>query len=301
MGDTGVVIATKAHHEGLAARLKARGLDTAKAISDGRYLLMNAEETLPLIMRNGQVDEASFTETIGGLLTRASAATDCKESRIAVFGELVALLWAQGKPQEAIRLEQMWNDLARRHYFSLLCAYPMAGFENDRRIEPFLKMCSQHSGIVPSESYLGLSTMEERLQTIADLQQKTHALENALKLRQSEERFRLLVEAVQDYAIFMLDPDGYIISWNAGAQRLKGYLGAEIIGRHFACFYPPEDVKNGKPEAGLKVAVRDGRFEDEGWRIRKDGSRFWASVILTAVRDDHGQLIGFAKVTRDFT
>ena len=140
--------------------------------------------------------------------------------------------------------------------------------------------------------------MEDCLRTIADLQQKTHALENALKLRQSEERFRLLVEAVQDYAIFMLDPDGYIISWNTGAQRLKGYLGAEIIGRHFACFYPPEDVQNGKPEAGMKAAARDGRFEDEGWRLRKDGSRFWASVVLTAVCDDKGQLIGFAKAPR---
>lgn len=301
VGDAGVVIATKAHHEGLSARLEARGLGTAKAIGQRRYLPVDAEDLLARIMVNGQVNETRFTEIIGDLLTRARNATDCKDSRIAVFGELVALLWADGKPQDAIRVEQLWNDLARDHYFSLLCAYPITGFEDDRHIEPFLKMCAQHSGVVPSESYLGLSSMEERLRTIADLQQKTQALENALQLRQSEQRFRLLVEAVQDYAIFMLDPGGHVVSWNVGAQRIKGYLGAEIIGRHFSCFYPPEDLQNRKPEWELQEATKNGRFEDEGWRVRKDGSRFWANVVITAVRDDGGKLIGFGKVTRDGT
>jgi len=301
VGDAGVVIATKAHHEGLTARLKAQGLDTAMAISQGRYIPVDAEELLPRLMANGQVDETRFTEIITSLLTRARNATDCKDSRIAVFGELVALLWAQGKPQEAIRVEQLWNGLAQHHSFSLLCAYPITGFENDRHIEPFLKMCAQHSGVAPSESYLGLSTMEERLRIIAELQQKARALENALVLRQSEERFRLLIEAVKDYAIFMLDPTGHVMSWNAGAQRIKGYHSAEIIGRHFSCFYPNEDLQNGKPEMELRVAAKDGRFEDEGWRIRKDGSPFWANVVITAVRDDAGKLIGFGKVTRDAT
>ena len=301
VGDGGVVIATKAHLDGLGARLRARGFDTATAISQGRYIPVNAEETLPRIMANGQVDETRFNEIVGDLLTRARTAADCPDSRIAVFGELVALLWADGKAQEALRLEEFWNNLAHNHFFSLLCAYPITGFDNDRHIEPFLKMCAQHSGVVPSESYLGLSSMEERLRTIADLQQRTQALEHALKLRQSEERFRLLVEAVQDYAIFMLDPAGHIVSWNNGAQRIKGYQGAEIIGKHFSCFYPPSDLQNGKPQWELEVASKEGRFEDEGWRIRKDGSRFWASVIITAIRDEAGKLIGFGKVTRDFT
>jgi len=301
VGDGGVVIATKAHLDGLGARLRSRGFDTATAISQGRYVPVDAEDTLPRIMANGQVDETRFNEIIGDLLTRARTVADCPDSRIAVFGELVALLWAEGKAQEALRVEQLWNNLARKHYFSLLCAYPITGFDNDRHIAPFLKMCAQHSGVVPSESYMGLSSMEERLRTIADLQQKTQALEHALKLRQSEERFRLLVEAVQDYAIFMLDPTGHIVSWNNGAQRIKGYQAAEIIGKHFSCFYPPEDLQNGKPQWELEVASKEGRFEDEGWRIRKDGSRFWASVIITAIRDDAGKLIGFGKVTRDVT
>lgn len=120
-------------------------------------------------------------------------------------------------------------------------------------------------------------------------------------LRESEERFRLLVEGVQEYAIFQLDPDGNVISWNAGAQRLKGYDSAEIIGHHFSIFYPQEDQMNNKPRDILARAVRQGQTEDEGWRVRKDGSRFWADAVVTALRDSNGNLLGFAKLTRDST
>jgi len=120
-------------------------------------------------------------------------------------------------------------------------------------------------------------------------------------LRQSEERLRLLVETVEDYAIFMLDPSGRVATWNAGAERIKGYRADEIIGQHFSTFYPPSDVAVGKCEMELEVAARDGRFEDEDWRIRKDGSRFWANVVITAVRNQSGELVGFAKITRDLT
>jgi hypothetical protein len=119
------------------------------------------------------------------------------------------------------------------------------------------------------------------------------------ELRQSEERFRLLVEAVQDYAIFMLDPTGRVVSWNAGAERIKGYRADDIIGHHFRRFYPPEMQSIGHPENELALAIRDGHYEEEGWRIRKDGSRFWASVLITAVYNKDGVHIGFAKVTRD--
>jgi PAS domain S-box-containing protein len=120
-------------------------------------------------------------------------------------------------------------------------------------------------------------------------------------LRQSEERFRLLVETVRDYAIFMLDPQGHVVSWNAGAERSKGYAAHEIIGRHFRTFYPPEQQKSRHPEHELELALRDGRYEEEGWRIRKDGTRFWANVVITAVHDPSGRHVGFAKVTRDTT
>jgi PAS domain S-box-containing protein len=120
-------------------------------------------------------------------------------------------------------------------------------------------------------------------------------------LRRSEERFRLLVEGASDYAIFMLDPEGRVASWNSGAERIKGYREEEILGQNFSKFYPQESVERGKPQHELEVAAAEGRFEDEGWRIRKDGSRFWANVIITALRGQDGQLIGFSKVTRDFT
>lgn len=115
------------------------------------------------------------------------------------------------------------------------------------------------------------------------------------------EQFRLLVASVQDYAIFMLDPRGYVTTWNLGAQRIKGYAADEIIGRHFSTFYPPEDVAAGKPAMELVEAERNGRFEDEGWRVRNDGTRFWANVVITALRDGTGRLRGFGKVTRDLT
>ncbi|HEX6350960.1 MAG TPA: PAS domain S-box protein [Candidatus Dormibacteraeota bacterium] len=125
--------------------------------------------------------------------------------------------------------------------------------------------------------------------------------ELAKELQRSEEALRLLVSNVVDYAIYMLDREGRVVSWNEGAQRIKGYTAEEIIGRHFSTFFPPEEVRAGKPQAELEIAQRVGRYEEEGWRVRKDGSRFWASVVITALRDESGRLRGFGKVTRDIT
>ncbi len=124
---------------------------------------------------------------------------------------------------------------------------------------------------------------------------------NQQELRQSEERFRLLVEDVRDYAIFMLDPGGRVVSWNEGAERIKGYQVWEIIGEHFSIFYTDEDVERGHPEEELRVAAVEGRYEEVGLRVRKDGARFWADVVITALRDEAGELRGFSKVTRDIT
>jgi PAS domain S-box-containing protein len=120
------------------------------------------------------------------------------------------------------------------------------------------------------------------------------------RLRQSEEMFRLLVASVKDYAIFLLDPEGHVLTWNAGAERIKGYKPEDIIGKHFSTFYPEEE-KERKPPLELELAIRDGSVEDEGWRVRKDGTQFWANVVITAVRDERGELRGFAKVTRDMS
>src|ERR687894_62516 len=120
-------------------------------------------------------------------------------------------------------------------------------------------------------------------------------------LRGTEEPFRLLVESVIDYGIFMLDPEGRVASWNAGAERIKGYRANEIVGQHFSRFYTPADIESEKPARELIIATSEGRYEEEGWRVRKDGSWFWANVLITALRDENGRLRGFAKVTRDLT
>jgi PAS domain S-box-containing protein len=139
---------------------------------------------------------------------------------------------------------------------------------------------------------------------LAQLQAARDELERNVRQRtlaESERRLRLMVESVVDYAIFMLDTEGRVATWNAGAERIKGYLAEEIIGQHFSRFYPRDEAQAGKTTAALATAAREGRWVEEGWRLRKDGTAFWASVVISAVRDDTGQLLGYAKVTRDLT
>ncbi len=134
-----------------------------------------------------------------------------------------------------------------------------------------------------------------------DLTQRKFHEEQLQRMLETEERFRLLVEQVKDYAIFFLDAKGNISSWNQGAVRIKGYSADEIIGRHFSIFYTPQDLADDKPGRELSIAIREGRYEEEGWRVKKDGSRFWAAVVITALWDKRCNLTGFAKVTRDMT
>jgi PAS domain S-box-containing protein len=300
-GDAAVVIATQAHREGLEQLLKSHGLDISKAARQGRYLTLDATETLAQIMVNGLPDAERFANVIGSALARAAAALTSERSQLAAFGEMVNVLWATGQYEAALRLEQLWNDLARHHSFSLLCAYPLSGFNSPKHTEPFLRICKEHSSVIPSESYVSLPTDKERLRNITELQQTAMVFERGAALLRSEERFRLFVESVRDYAIFMLDPQGRVSTWNSGAERIKGYKAWEIVGKHLSVFYPEEDLRTRKPWRELEVAAQEGRFEDEGWRLRKDGSRFWANVIITALKDENGQLYGFGKVTRDFT
>ena len=299
-GDAAIVIATPAHREGLAQRLSQRGLDISRLASEGRFVALDAAETLSKITTYGFPDRSRFTELIGGQIVSAQKRME-REQPVAIFGEMVALLWAEGRSTAVLQLEGLWNEIAKTHSFCLRCAYPIGSFYREEHGEPFLKICGQHSVVIPGEHYTLLTGDEQRLRSIAYLQQRAEALEAEIALRHSEERFRLMVEAVRDYAIFMLDTEGRVTTWNVGAERIKGYRASEIIGRHFSCFYPEEDIRSNKPQLGLEAAAREGRFETEGWRLRKDGSKFWAVVIITAIRDTAGNLLGFGKVTRDFT
>ena len=165
-----------------------------------------------------------------------------------------------------------------------------------QRAEDALNLANEELETKVKNRTFELAKANEELRT--EITKRQQVLES---LQKSEERFRLLVEAVKDYAIFMLEPQGHIVSWNSGVERIKGYKAEEIIGQHFSIFYTTEDIKQGKCELELRVAASEGRFEEEGWRVRKDGSLFWASVVVTALHDQAGQLHGFSKVTRDIT
>ena len=301
-GQSAVIVATKAHQETLARRLKGYGVEPAQAAAEGRYVAFDAGELLSRFLLDGQIDQFRFFDVVGEVISRASAASRDEKRGVVVFGEMVALLWAEGKTDLAIQLEKLWNALARNCSFSLRCAYPMQGFSFQRDAAAFAEICGQHSAVIAEA---------------ADWDQTNSAAQSSRANRRSgksqsgvpggpqwgarEEHFREFVEAVQDYAIFMLDTEGRIVSWSAGAERIKGYARGEILGSHFSRFYPPEDVESGKPQRLLDLARKFGRTEDEGWRLRNDGTRFWAHVIITAIRDEAGALIGYGKVTRDLT
>jgi PAS domain S-box-containing protein len=289
------------HLHALARELMARDLNIKRAAAEGRYVPLDATETLSRIMIDQVPDPERFSELLGGTITKAQAAANAEQPCTVVFGEMVALLLAEGKHEAAICLEKLWNRLGDQHSFSLRCAYPMSGFRNEAHGELFARICAEHSAVVPLGGHGLLLSDNEQLRTIATLQQKLEVFESTKALHQSEQRFRLLVEAVQDYAILTLDADGRVNSWNVGAERLKGYKASDILGEHFSRFYPEADVRAAKPTRELETAVREGRVEDEGWRVRKDGSKFWANVIITALKDRDGHVIGFSKVTRDFT
>lgn len=300
-GGAGVAIATAAHREGIARELEMRCIDVSAMMAMGRYLSLDAAETLSKFVVNDMPDVKRFQKVIGGIVAKASAAAVLGSPEPAIFGEMVSLLVREGQAQAAIRLEELWNGLATKQPFSLRCAYTMADFNTDERGEAFSAICERHSAVIPENAgEFGLAEDESRRE-VAKLQQKLQVLRHKKALHESEEKFRLLVEAVQDYAIFALDADGYVSSWNKGAERIKGYKAAEIIGRHFSTFYPERDVLARKPERELEIARRDGRVEDEGWRLRNDGSRFWANVVITALKDSAGNIVGFTKVTRDQT
>jgi signal transduction histidine kinase len=190
-GDAAVVVATKAHRDGLLQGLIAQGFDTGALVAQGRFIALDAGEVLPTFMVEGWPSEERFNEVVGGIVAKARAGSIDTQGRVAIYGEMVALLWADGKAEAAIRLEKLWNGLARTQSFSLFCAYPMSSFERQEDAELLLKVCREHSAVIPTEGYMGLASEDARLRGITQLQQKAKALETEVaehqRLRQELE------------------------------------------------------------------------------------------------------------------
>jgi signal transduction histidine kinase len=184
-GNPIVVIATEQHRHGIQERLKARGFDIAGARQEGRYVALDASETLAKFMVGDEPNAALFAEVVGGIVQAAGNVAVQTNGQVAAFGEMVALLFEQGKIDAAIRLEQLWNELARTHSFSLYCAYPMRSFSRQEHGNAIARICAEHSHVIPAENYLTLSSEEDRLRSVAQLQQKAQALEAEVALRES--------------------------------------------------------------------------------------------------------------------
>jgi signal transduction histidine kinase len=201
-GDGAIVIATKAHRDGISQRLKARGMDPTRAVAQGRYIALDAAETMSKFMLNDFPDAARFTDVVGSVVVQATACAEGKSPHVAAFGEMVALLWAQGKFEAALHLEELWNGLAQTHSFSLRCAYPMHAFDREEHGESFLRVCAVHSAVIPGENYTALSSDDDRSRIIASMQQKALALTTEIlerkrveeELRQSKAGLESLIE-----------------------------------------------------------------------------------------------------------
>jgi PAS domain S-box-containing protein len=243
-GDAAIVIATETHRDGLAQRLKALGLDTATAIEQGRFVLLDASETLESFLLDGWPDAARFADLVGGIVGRAKEAAGGKNARVAAFGEMVALLWAKGRSKAAIRLEQLWNELAQVQSFSLRCAYPLSGFHRETHGETFLEICAEHSAVIPSESYTALINEEERLRHITLLQQRSLALETATVertevekcLRRRESELAEILENAME-GVQQVGPDRRVLWANKALLKLLGYTAEEYIGHELAEFH----------------------------------------------------------------
>jgi signal transduction histidine kinase len=236
-GDAAIVVATQAHREALERRLQARGLSSAKAIRQGRYIVLDAAETLQKFMVEEFPDAARFKEVLSSVVVRARGAVETG-ARVVAFGEMVALLWEDGKYDAAIQLEQLWNDLGKEHSFFLHCAYPIKGFSHDHHTEPFLKICSAHSDVIPSDSYTALDSHAEQRRNIAVLQQKEQAhdalretkirLENEIAERKAaEQRLRASERSLRELS-------GRLLQMQDNERRHLGRELHDSVGQYLA-------------------------------------------------------------------
>ncbi len=303
-GDAAVVMATRAHREGLAERLRERGLDLRLAAKQGRYLSLDAAETLSKFMMNGWPDAARFSRVIGNVITQLAAAVPGKHLGVAAFGEMVALLWAEGKPDAAIRLEQLWNELGRTHSFHLHCAYLLDFFPQEPDRQAVRQICAEHSQVIPAESYTHLVSEDDRLRSIIFLQQKARALETEIRERQKaqqalQSREAELKDFIENAIIGMhwVAGDGTILWANQAEMNLLGYTQEEYVGRHISEFHVD-------PVVIEDILQRQGRHEGlRGCEARlrcKDGSIRHVRIDSKAFLQD-GKFLHTRCFTTDIT
>jgi PAS domain S-box-containing protein len=292
-----IVVATSAHREALEQRLRENGLDLDRAQAQGRYVTADPTETLARFMGDDLPNEELFAQIVDEMLARV----DAGHRELRIFGEMVNLLWEQGKQSAALRLEALWNELSAKVPFTLLCAYPLPQLAGFDQTESFTHICALHSEVLPDERYSHLSDETEQRREISLLRQQALSLQLEVAERQRTEEALLHLAAIvssSDDAIFRKDLDGIVTSWNAAAERLYGYTAAEMIGQPVTRIFP-----DGHDEefAAIMERIRNGQpvEHQDTLRRRKDGSLVPVSVTVSPVKDRNGTVIGASAIAHD--
>jgi PAS domain S-box-containing protein len=299
-GQACVVVLTAEHRKRLEELLLAGGLDPKAAARSGQYISPDATETLAKLTASGTLDAELLASMAADMLEQAEKGG----RRVRLTGEMVALLWRQGRYDEAMRLESLWLDIAKNRPFSILCGYPMTSFaEMGSHESSFVRVCEGHSRIIPAESYSGWVKSNDRLQAIVGLQQKAHLLEAEIELRQSDEKLVAHLAAIvesSDDAIISKSLEGEILTWNKGAERIFGYTAEEIIGRSVYLLIPPDRVDE---EPRILEQLKHGERIDhyQTVRLTKAGRRIDVSLTVSPIKDKSGRIVGASKIARDIT
>jgi PAS domain S-box-containing protein len=308
-GDSTLIIATKSHREGLAERLADRGLDLGPAITQGRYLSLDAAETLSQFMVNGRPDQNRFSRVVGKVIKQLGTAALADPPRVAAFGEMVALLWAEGKWEAAVQLEKLWNELAQKHSFHLHCAYPMQFFSQEKDAALLETLCSQHSHVIPTEGYTALVSDEERRRSVIFLQQKAQALETEILERRKADRSRLeseerlrLAQQIAGIGSFDWNLETNEIRWTPELEAMYGLPPGGSPGTQAAW----EELLHPDDRDEAVKLVQEG-FETGApvhgeWRVVwPDGSIHWISGKWQVFKDDSGKPLRMRGANIDIT
>jgi PAS domain S-box-containing protein len=301
MDGSAIVIGTPEHRDGIASHLKAAGIDLDSLIESGRYVPLDARETLNLLLVDGVPNRERFDRHVGALVAKLTAGS----RRLCAFGEMVALLWAEGKTEAAMQLEEFWNALGERHTFSLFCAYPIKGFASSSSRQPFLHVCQAHSRVLPAEGYSDPAMSDgDRLRVISELQQKAATLESEIAerkqaealLRRREAELRSFLDTAA-LGLHSVDASGVILWANKAELEMLGYDAAEYVGRPISDFHADQDVIDdimGRLCRGEKLTGYEARLRC------KDGT-LKTVIIDSSVLWDEGRFVHTQCFTRDVT